>query len=46
MAVAANTTARDAAKSFVAFIAGPLAAERFRSSGWQVASSGWQVAGA
>jgi molybdate transport system substrate-binding protein len=45
MAVAANTKAQDAAKSFVAFIAGPLAAERLRSSGWQVASSGWQVVG-
>jgi molybdate transport system substrate-binding protein len=45
MAVAANTKARDAAKSFMAFIAGPVAAERLRSSGWQVASSGRQVAG-
>ena len=45
MAVAANTKAHDAAKSFVTFITGPVAAERFRSSGWQVARSGWQVAG-
>jgi molybdate transport system substrate-binding protein len=45
MAVAANTKAHDAAKSFVTFITGPVAAERFRSSGWQVASSSRQAAG-
>jgi molybdate transport system substrate-binding protein len=39
MAVAANTKAHDAAKAFVAFITGPVAAERFRSSGWRVAPS-------
>jgi molybdate transport system substrate-binding protein len=36
MAIAANAKALDAAKSFVAFITGPVAAERFRGSGWQV----------
>jgi molybdate transport system substrate-binding protein len=38
-AVAANTKALVAAQAFIAFITGPSAAERLRSSGWQVAAS-------
>ena len=38
-AVAGGTEALDAAKSFTAFIAGPAAAERLRSSGWQVVAA-------
>jgi molybdate transport system substrate-binding protein len=37
MAVATHAESPDAARAFVAFITGPLAAERLRSSGWQVA---------
>jgi molybdate transport system substrate-binding protein len=36
-AVVATTSALDAAKAFIAFMAGPIAAERLRSSGWQAA---------
>lgn len=38
-AVAESTKALAAAKSFVAFITGPTAAARFRSSGWQVVAA-------
>jgi len=38
-AVVASTKALDAAKAFIAFITGPTAAERLRSSGWQAATS-------
>jgi molybdate transport system substrate-binding protein len=35
-AVVGSSKALDAAKAFIAFITGPIAAERFRSSGWKI----------